>query len=141
MYDSDTIGQGDIGIILYDENKIPIKATFTSSNRDDKPGYYRFSNLEPGKYLIRALVETNQYTFTKQVLEEPQGSKVNSRGLTPFIQLFAGEQALDLNVGILPLNRIHTLLDTNTSARHMMRHVIYDQLLITMKYEEIQTLI
>ena len=141
LFESDNIGEDGIGIILYDESGRPLAATFTEPNNNGEPGYYRFNNLEPGKYFIRAVIETNKYKFTKQVLDMPNGNKVNTFGFTPYIEVMARSESLNQHAGIVHINRMDTILKINESARKMVRNVTYNQMLIGMKYEDVKDLL
>ena len=138
LYEPNDIGQDGIGIILYNEDGNAVTATFTEPNANGDSGYYRFNNIEPGKYFIRTVISATRYEFTKQILDAPNGSKVNNLGFTPYIEVISGHESLNQNAGIVSINHMDTILKINEGARKMVRNITYNQMLIGMKYADIK---
>lgn len=134
----------DIGVVLYDEDGVAQAATYTVTSFDDEDGYYEFAGLAPGNYYVGFFIDDLNFKFTSQELVEVTGSKVDpSTGITLMLTLSAGDTLNEINAGFIPINSysIDTILEVNKSARSMVRNVIYDQMLIGMKYEDVQELI
>ena len=137
-------GISDVGVVLYDINGTPLRASFTTPNFQGDSGYYLFNNLDIGQYYIRFFIESNQYKFTKQMTNQSNGSKANMQtGITSIINLAITPNVRDVHAGIVNKDNrsIDEILNVNNSTRHMMKNVIYNQMLISMKYEDVIDLI
>ena len=129
----------DVGVVLYNDKGTPLRATFTTENINGVHGQYTFGNLDMGTYYVKFFIEDNKYGFTKQVTTLENGSQVDrNTGATMPIYLSIEQNEKTINAGIIEkqYNHITTLLAVNRSARSMVRNVIYDQMLIGMKYED-----
>ncbi len=117
----------DVGVVLYDKFGTPLRVTFTSDNIDGIPGQYSFSNLELDSYYIRFFIDTRAHVFSK------------GNGITPLIELRTTQYRDNILAGIHSNvdNKIDILLQVNHSSRQMIRNVLYDQMLIGMKLEDI----
>ena len=130
----------DVGVVLYDEIGTPLRATFTTTDMNGNDGYYVFGNLDLGIYYVKFFIEDDKYQFTKNVPSEDNGSKVNSNsGVTSAIQLNVQQFSNMIHAGIIDKQgiTIDELLKVNKSSRSMVRNVIYNQMLISMKYEDV----
>ena len=124
-------------VILADEEGNVIDYTITTFNSEGKPGYYSFNNYPLGKYILRVQTDLATERYTKQRLDLENGSKADSVTGYVFVEL-TEENAEQFNqhTGIMAVDSIQQLLEVNKSARSMLRNVIYDQMLIGMKYED-----
>lgn len=145
VYDAGDVGVNDIGVMLYDERGKPLKAIFTAPDVNGNPGYYLFNNLQIGKYYIRFLIDEPEYKFTVQKLAVEGGSKpYPATGTTPLIDLNLQNIQIGINAGMIKNtknDRIDIALEINNSARKTLRSVIYNQMLLGMKLEDVNKLI
>ncbi len=136
-------GMNDVGIVLEDENGIIKDFTFTNPNFDNENGYYSFNNLDYGNYVL-TFFKDPKFIFTKQRLDEEQGSKVNSKNnKTAVISINEDNRIIQVNGGLIKKPRIEMekLLEVNTSANQTIKNIIRNQMLITMKMEDTKGLI
>lgn len=145
VYDAGDVGVNDIGVMLYDERGKPLKAIFTAPDVNGNPGYYLFNNLQIGKYYIRFLIDEPEYKFTVQKLAVEGGSKpYPATGTTPLIDLNVQNIQIGINAGMIKNtknDRMDIALEINNSARKTLRSVIYNQMLLGMKLEDVNKLI
>ena len=138
------LGISDVGVVLYKEDGTPIKATFTAPNFNGDDGYFLFSNLDIEKYYVKFFIEDDKYDFTNQKFNFENGSKPYSQtGITPLIDLTLNKTQKNINAGIINNQNysIEKIISINKSARSMVRNVIYNKMLISMKYENVIDLI
>lgn len=128
----------DIGVVLYNQDGLPLRATFTSRTLNGMNGYYAFSNLERAQYYVRFFIDTGIHDFTVRNITSIDYSLANSNGVTPRINLVAHQYADNIIAGIHSNidSRINGILKINRSSNQMIRNVIYDQMLIGMKLED-----
>ncbi|MFI3213174.1 MAG: SdrD B-like domain-containing protein [Eubacteriales bacterium] len=134
----------DVGVVLYHENGIPLRATFTTTTYDNLDGYYYFGNIPTGNYFLKFFIDDHHYKFTTKRLDIPLGSTVDPKTcLTPLISVSANETINTYHAGIIPKDfyTIDTILEVNRNARSMLKNVIYDQMLIGMKMEDVTSII
>ncbi len=130
--------------MLYDEAGQFVGATDTVPNSDGEDGHYMFNNIEPGSYYIRVNFNELEEKVIPQNIEAPNGSKVDSRGISPMIVVDAGEERVDVYAGLVKLpadERLQFILAVNESANKVLRGATYNQLLLGMKLEETAKLI
>lgn len=131
----------DIGVILYDENSAPIATTFTGPDAQGTAGYFLFTNLPKGRYFIRFLVDEGHYHFTKQ-RNTVWGSYANiETGYTKYIEITDTNNQHTISVGLVAHNPIDALLKVNHSARSTVRTVLYNQMIIGSKMDDLIELI
>ncbi|MGL5675920.1 MAG: SdrD B-like domain-containing protein [Cellulosilyticaceae bacterium] len=139
------VGVNDVGVVLYNEQLVPIQAIFTAPDVEGNPGYYLFSNLALGKYYVRYIIDEPEYKFTVQRLDVPEGSKPNPQtGITPRIDLHVQSSQTEINAGIVKRptpERMDIALQVNASANKMLRNVVHNQILLGMKLEDVKNLI
>lgn len=143
LYENKEDKVNDIGVVLYNQQGTPLKATFTTTTFDNQPGYYYFSNLKPDTYLLKFFIDDTLFKFTTTRLDATLGSSVNpTTSLTPFITLAPNETFTSYHAGIIPKDAytIETILEINGSTRSMLKNVIYNQMLIGMKLEDLTEL-
>ena len=134
----------DVGVVLYKHDGTPLQATFTTQSMDGSLGHYLFGNLAIGQYYIKFFIETDKYQLTKQVTTQDNGSKAHPRtSVTSLIDLTISSNVRFINAGIMDKENytIDQIIKVNNSARSMIRNVIYNKMLIGMKYEDILELI
>lgn len=142
--DDDEEGINDVIAILIDDTQTVVDYTYSSYDVDGNPGYYQFNNIEIGEYYVKFGIDTDLYKFSTQNLDVETGSKANaSTGLTDILDLNETQNIENINVGIRKKDvyTIDEVLKVNNSARSMVRNVIYDQMLIGMKTEDVMDLI
>lgn len=143
LYTEDEVGINDVGVVLYTETGTPLKATFTTTTLDDRIGYYTFGNLDISKYHLRFFIDDNAYQYTKQRIVAFGSLPDVNTGITGLIDLTDEPNRKNLLAGVV-VKEDHTidqLLEVNRSARIMVRNVIYDQMLIGMKLEDVISII
>ncbi|MGL4799339.1 MAG: SdrD B-like domain-containing protein, partial [Cellulosilyticaceae bacterium] len=144
IYGPEDVGMNDIGVVLYNEHLVPIKAIFTAPDVQGHPGYYLFNNLPLGKYYVRFIIDEPEYKFTVQRVDVPEGSKPNPQtGITPRIDLGVQSSHTDINAGLVKRpapERMDIALQVNASANKMLRNVIHNQMLLGMKLEDVKRL-
>ncbi len=128
----------DVGVVLYNEKGIPLRAVFTSTTQTGEKGNYSFSGLGFGRYYVRFFIADDIYRFTQQKANFSAGSIADEKtGLSVAIDINAKNQKLSANVGVIPKNQLflNDILKVNRSARSVLRNVVYNQMLLTMKQE------
>ncbi len=134
----------DVIVTLYDEDKNLLRYTSTTPSLDGKDGQYIFQNLDAKKYYIKFIIDDKKLKFTKQISDEDTGSKANSKtGVTKILDLTNTKQLDNINVGILPKGKytLQEILKINNQTRGVVRDVIKNQMLLTMKQEDVLDLI
>lgn len=129
----------DIGVVLYNNQGIPLRTTFTSSTTDQVPGHYVFSNLAIGQYYLRFFIDTNVHDFSIQRLDTSLGNIANKHGITPLLDLTLRPSLENVIAGIRSNTdrHIENILNVNRSSNQLLRSVIMDQMLIGMKHEDV----
>ena len=138
------LGISDVGVVLYKQDGTPIKATFTTPNFNGDEGYFLFSNLDIEKYYVKFFIEDDKYDFTNQKFNFENGSiPYPQTGITPLIDLTLNKTQKNINAGIINKQNysIEKIINVNKSARSMIRNVVYNKMLISMKYENVIDLI
>ncbi|MGL5244746.1 MAG: SdrD B-like domain-containing protein, partial [Sarcina sp.] len=70
-------GVNGVEVNLYNHcNNTSIATTITNNDFTEKSGYYLFDNLDSDNYCV-GFILPNDYVITKQILNNPLGSKVN----------------------------------------------------------------
>jgi choice-of-anchor A domain-containing protein len=90
--------RGAVGIkvtLLAADGTTVIATTFTNEN-----GYYLFSGLDAGSYMVAFEGLPTNFIFTSQTLNTANGSDANSIGRTPVFSLNTGEAKRDIDAGI-----------------------------------------
>ncbi|MFI3172077.1 MAG: hypothetical protein R3Y58_06910 [Eubacteriales bacterium] len=125
----------DIGVVLYNKHGIPLRATVTSTTMDGRSGYYTFSNLELAQYYVRFFIDDTLYVYSKY-------SRVNSYGITPLIDLtlIPFQDTILASIYSRRDKYIDTILEVNHGSQQLIRNVIYNQMLLTMKQEDVTAL-
>ncbi len=133
----------DVVVVLYDEGGSQVRFASTVTDASGNDGQYSFENLPVGKYYVRFFIDDKKLKFTRQVLEQTNGNKASSKGVTPLLDLTETKEMADINVGILPLGQytLDEILKINNQVRGVLRDVIKNQMLLTMKQEDIIELI
>ncbi len=134
---------GDVGVVLYDTTGTPLQVAFTSTLAQGTEGCYAFGNLEYGRYYVKFFIDDTTYQFTRQRIVE-NGSNPDSRtGVTAAIEITAENRQAVANVGLLPKEKykLSDILKANRSARSVVRNVLYNQMLIGMKQDEVLELL
>ncbi len=134
----------DVIVTLYDEDKKLIRYTATSTDFNNNNGQYSFENLKKGKYYIKFIIDDKKLKFTQQRLDSDTGSKVYPKtGTTLLLDLTQQDSLSNINVGILPKGKytIKEILKINNQTRGVVRDVIKNQMLLTMKNEDALELI
>ena len=124
-------------VLLADETGEIVDYTTTTSNTQGEPGYYMFNNYPLGKYTVRVHLDLSRERYTKQRVDIENGSRADTA--TGYILVEITEEnreQLDKHTGIVEFDQMQYILETNRNARGMLRSVIYDQMLIGMKYED-----
>ncbi len=134
----------DVAVVLYDEDGNQLRYTSTRTDVNSNDGQYVFDNLIPGRYYVKFFIDTANLKFTKQVLDDENTSKAaRGSGVTPIIDLTNTKEVNDINVGIMPKGK-HTLdeiLKINRQTRGVIRDIIKNQMLLTMKQEDVLELV
>ncbi|MEG0712877.1 MAG: SdrD B-like domain-containing protein [Niameybacter sp.] len=134
-------GVNDIPVVLYNEEGRSIQATFTTPSASGVDGYYLFNNLPYGNYYVRFIINEPEYRFTLMQPQAQNGSKVDPKtGLSPLIRIndLTPRDTL-IYAGIIERNmeeRVDVALLINNEAHKIMKNVLYNQLLLSMKLEE-----
>ncbi len=130
----------DVMVVLYNEENQMVRYSSTSTDTQGNKGRYIFKNLPEGSYYVRFIIDESKLKFTK---EQQEGSRANSNGYTSRIDLTAGQENLQMNVGIRAKGEIslQEILLVNKQARGMVRDVVKNQMLLVMKQEDIVDLI
>lgn len=142
MPDIDEEKINNISVFLLDETDKVVNFTFSNPDFNGNNGYYSFNNIDYGKYRLFYLIP-NKYTFTIKILDEIMGNKVNSKtGLTDEVTLNENNKELIINAGVIdqPVITIEKLLEVNNKVNKTFKNVIRNQLLITMKLEDVKKL-
>ncbi len=139
-YTDDEEYVNDVVAVLYDESGKQLRYTSTNTDFAGNDGKYSFENLEAGKYYVKFFIDDKKLKFTTQRLDKENGSKASqSGGMTPLIDLTTQTEANNINVGILAKGKytLQEILQVNKQARGMMRDVVKNQMLLTMKQEDV----
>ncbi|MFI3208773.1 MAG: hypothetical protein R3Y40_06510 [Eubacteriales bacterium] len=140
-----TLLTNDIGVVLYDSKGIPLRVTFTNTNTNGTHGQYAFSNLEIGAYYLRFFTDTDIQDFSTigKLTLTGNFNTANAQGITPLIDLTQNQYMDNVLAGIRSNTdrKINEILGVNRSSKQMLRNVIYDQMLIGMKQEDVIELI
>ncbi|MGL4800048.1 MAG: SdrD B-like domain-containing protein, partial [Cellulosilyticaceae bacterium] len=135
-------GINDVAVVLYSESGTPLNAVFTAPNTEGTPGYYSFTGLQKGKYILRFIPNTAVYALTQQVLSDPYGSMPSPEtGLTPVIDMTTLTENTHITAGVINISSINTILKVNASANKVLRDTIHLQMLLGMKLEDTKDLI
>ncbi len=130
----------DVIVTLYDENQNLIRYTSTAPSFDKIDGQYGFENLPIGKYYIKFIIDDKKLKFTQQKVDSDNGSKPFSKtGTTQLLDLTNTSAMNNINVGILPKGKytLAEILKINNQTRGVVRDVIKNQMLLTMKQEDV----
>ncbi len=131
-------GINDVGVVLLDEEGTILNYMFTVPNFDGNNGYYSFSNLDYGNYVLRFFKDP-KYIFTNKNETVPEGSKVNSKtNLSDTITINETNRIVQVNGGLIdkPRISIEYLLKVNESCNKTFKSVVRNQLLLAMKTED-----
>lgn len=144
LYEPGVQGINDIVMVLYDESGMPLEATVTAPNHLQEDGYYLFNNLALSHYSVRMIIDERSYGYTTERLEQYNGSKFNpSSGMTPPIHLNVVPEQFNLYGGLIVKTnqeRMEEVFQFNRSAQKMMRSVLYQQMLLNSKLENVSDL-
>lgn len=143
MPDVNEKGMNDVGVVLVNEDNIVIDYAFTNPDFNNNDGYYTFNNIVFGNYKIVFFIP-DKYVFTTTVLDQVIGNKVNMKtDSTDIFTINENNRELIINGGLIdkPLISIEELLEVNNSVNKTFKNVIRNQLLITMKMEDVSKLI
>ncbi len=144
FYTDGEVFANDVTVLLYDETGQLIRFTATRTDSSGIDGQYLFENLSAGKYYVKFLIDDQKLKFTTQQADAPNGSKADRKtGITPLIDLTEQTEATSVSVGIVAKGK-HTLQEIfqiNQQARGLVRDVIKNQMLLTMKQEDVIDLI
>ncbi len=141
--DIDEDGVNGVGVVLLDENGVVVNYVFTVPNFEIKNGYYSFSNIDYGNYYLRFFKEP-EYVFTKKITDNPIGSKVNTKtNMTDLLVVDEINSQITINGGLIdkPQVEIETLLEINESTNKMVKDIIRNQMLLSMKTDSVICLI
>ncbi len=130
----------DVAVLLYNEAMEVLRYSSTRSDLSGNIGRYSFENLPSGKYYVKFYIDDKNLKFTTQRTDKSVGSKANKKtGLTMLIDLTSESEAKDINVGIVPKDKytLNDIMKINNQARSMLRNVIKNQMLLTMKQEDV----
>lgn len=135
LYSFTKPGINGVRVNIYDEKNNLIDSTQTISN-DVLSGYYEFGELVNGSYTLEFKVDDRRYSFTKQMLDNPLGSKPDSDGITP--PQIITEETIDLNVyaGVID-DSIKKVIQVNKQAQYNMRGIFYSNLTLGMKMNDL----
>ncbi len=140
LYTQDEPFANDVGVVLYDENDTFIRYTFTRADLSGEDGKYSFENLPLGNYYVQFFIDDKKLKFTTQKSNVENGSKASRiGGRAPIYNLNETNVVDNVIVGIMPKGR-HTLdevMKINHQARGVVRDIIKNQMLLTMKQEDI----
>lgn len=131
IYNPKYKGLNGVLVSLYNSNAEKMQEVLTK-NIDDVDGSYRFENLEVGEYSIIFTPDDRKYKFTKQVLDNPLGSKPDSKGLTPPIKVTDLIFNVDAYAGLLDV-AIENIIEVNTQAQKTVRGTMYSNIALGMK--------
>ncbi len=134
----------DVIVTLYDENQNLIRYTATTPNFQGVLGQYGFNNLAIGKYYIKFIVDDKKLKFTQQKTDSDNGSKASAKtGVTGLIDLTDINNIDNINIGIIPKGRytLEEIMKINNQTRGVVRDIIKNQMLLTMKQEDVLELI
>lgn len=139
--DSTSVKVNDVGVILVNGNNVIEKIVFTTPNANNENGYYSFSNLNFENYYL-VFFALEDFEFTKENINDLIGSKVNQFNRTNIIELNENNRFVTANAGLIEKEKISTqkLLTINKSANSVLKSIIKNQMLITMKIEKITEL-
>ncbi len=144
LYQEEESFINDIGVVLYDAKGQLLQYTFTRTDVSGVLGKYSFNNLEPGVYYIQFFVDQTKIKFTRQRTSNENGSKGNTKtGKTELLDLTVGNSVANIHIGVIGKNdfTLDEILAANRQARSMVRNVIHNQMLLTMKQEDVLDLI
>ncbi len=130
----------DVVAVLYDEEGNLLRFTSTRTDLEGNDGQYAFENLELKKYYLKFFIDDKNLKFTKQVLDDENGSKADRKtGITPIFDLAENKEIEDANIGIMPKDKytLEEITKINNQARGVLRDVIKNQMLLTMKQEDV----
>ncbi len=133
----------DVAVVLYNESGEQIRYTSTRTDASGNDGQYLFDSLAAGKYYLRFFIDTNKLRFTKKIEEGDNTSKANSNGVTALLDLTNTKELSNVNVGIVPKGKygLDDIMKINNQVRGVVRDVIKNQMLLTMKQEDVIELI
>lgn len=100
--DENEKGINDIIIQLYDENGIKILETQSENSFDQKPGYYKFENINSGNYYIKAVIP-DLFVFTdfSQLNQSINSDIQNETGKSKVLEILPGNYLNDIDVGLI----------------------------------------
>ncbi|WP_028552775.1 SdrD B-like domain-containing protein [Paenibacillus sp. UNC451MF] len=100
IQNNEETGMNGIIVRLYSETGIQLTSTVTG-NVYDKPGYYTFGNLQPGRYVVKFDPPTG-YEFTPKGkgTDSAVDSDAKGDGATDVIILAAGDRNLTIDAGL-----------------------------------------
>ncbi|MEC0065605.1 SdrD B-like domain-containing protein [Paenibacillus thiaminolyticus] len=105
IQDDDEEGKNGVTVELFDIDGKLLNKTITNNNFEGKPGYYLFTNLPAGKYIVKFILPDG-YSWTKphQGNDPAKDSDViNEEGYTEEIVLGNGEKNHNIDAGLIPL--------------------------------------
>jgi protocatechuate 3,4-dioxygenase beta subunit len=92
---------GSANDYLNDGALLPLATSVT-----DAAGHYLFSDLNPGSYWVKFLINDTVYAFSPYVVGRDSAVSDLAHGRTPFITLQSGQSNLNLDAGIFPLAQL-----------------------------------
>ncbi len=134
----------DVGVALFDAQGSMVAARFTAPDAAGNDGYYLFTNVPQGQYFVRFFIDERLYSFTTPRVDDALGSKADRRsGTTQLLDLRTVSRRDDIHVGLLERGTVPlaSILKINRQARAMVRDVVKNQMLLTMKQEDVLTLL
>ncbi|MGL4773385.1 MAG: SdrD B-like domain-containing protein, partial [Clostridium sp.] len=101
LYDPNEPGVNGVRVELYDNAYVLLKVAITNNDINGNPGYYLFTDLAPGQYLVK-FIPPNDYILTQQKDTEPNGSKPDPvTGYTNIIDFPVNGEILDIDAGVM----------------------------------------
>lgn len=132
-------GINRIVISLYNASATEIART-SSVKQYGLYGYYRFSNLPPGKYWVLVSIDKRSYKFTSQLTSHRYGSQVNAMGFTSEIVFSSSNASAVVFIGLI-YHGLETIHKLSTEAKKVLRSSIFAELGTTLTLESITPLL
>lgn len=109
-------GVNGVTVTLYTSGGVQVTSTVTGPDGSNNPGYYLFTDIDPGSYYVVFTANAGQvFTTTGLVAGSGTDSNANSAGQTANFTLDSGVNDLTIDAGLRPIDLSLTKNVSNTT--------------------------
>ncbi|MDX1928945.1 MAG: SdrD B-like domain-containing protein [Pirellulaceae bacterium] len=112
-----SFGVNGVTVTLFTSGGTQVGSTTTANDGSGNPGYYLFTDVDPGAYYVVFTAPTGQvFTTTGAVLTAGNDSNADNTGKTADFTLVSGVNDLTIDAGLRPIDLSLTKTVNNTTA-------------------------